>query len=180
MKAQSIIIAIVYVLVFMLTVIVQIRAKMLTPFIILTGLVYFAFVALLIYDTLCLTTGGCSVWRWIRTALSILIPVVIVIMMLAMTYAKTHGNGTKSVPTCEKRDTLIPTQDPNGNMLHTTPEKDIVSCLSAGAVFFNGECADRTEYGIGEDDAERCKASCGFNYEFKGKPLCDENGVYSR
>ena len=35
-----------------------------------------AFIALLIYDTQCLTAGSCNTWSWIRTILYVIFPVI--------------------------------------------------------------------------------------------------------
>ncbi len=40
------------------------------------------FIALVVYDTLCLTQGDCGVWSWIRTALYLIVPTIALIVSI--------------------------------------------------------------------------------------------------
>lgn len=49
-------------------------------------------IALVSYDTLCLTQGNCGVWSWIRTVIYILIPVILIIMWTITLFQKDESS----------------------------------------------------------------------------------------
>ena len=90
-SAQSVIIAIVYILCLIVAIVAIIKQNMLT---IGSGVViifYLAFIALLVYDTNCLTKGTCGTWSWIRTILYVIFPIISLIAAL-IALLKTNEN----------------------------------------------------------------------------------------
>ncbi len=70
----------------------------------LVGFIFsIGFVALMTYDTACLTHGTCDVWSWIRSVLWIIFPVIFLIFYL-------FSLGQKSTTeTVEKTNTVVTT-----------------------------------------------------------------------
>lgn len=82
LSVAAIILGVIYAIVILLGVAMSVRTKT------FTGLSFFGmilsalFAALIVYDTSCLTQGGCTAWSWVRTAFYAIIPII-----LAMMYA---------------------------------------------------------------------------------------------
>ena len=82
MSPQAWVLGIVYLILLFGLAIASIVNKAFTPGTFLSLLVSIGFVALLTYDTACLTKGDCSVWSWIRTIFYIIIPVIIILFLV--------------------------------------------------------------------------------------------------
>lgn len=94
LSIQATILAIIYIIVIVMGIITAIidtvkqrKNGIITPsWVIFTQVVAFffwlIFIALLIYDTDCLTTGNCNVWSWIRTILYAILPVLGIVFMV--------------------------------------------------------------------------------------------------
>lgn len=81
MSPQALVIAIVYALVILLSIIGMIQQKQLGVSAFFGLLLGIAFAWLIVYDTDCLTQGQCTVWSWIRTMLYVLFPVLMLILV---------------------------------------------------------------------------------------------------
>jgi hypothetical protein len=94
LSIQATILAIIYIIVIILMIIAAImdavktrKAGITTPsWVIFTQVIAFfiwiAMIALLIYDTDCLTTGNCNIWSWIRTVLYAILPVLGIVLTI--------------------------------------------------------------------------------------------------
>ena len=51
-------------------------------------------IALLIYDTDCLTSGNCNIWSWIRTVLYAILPVLGIVLTI-MGYRQLSSQDTQ-------------------------------------------------------------------------------------
>lgn len=87
LSVQSIILIVVYALCILIGMImfapIAFQAKIMDVFI-TTSIITLIYVALLIYDTNCLTAGQCNVWSWIRTVLYLILPIIIIIAEISM------------------------------------------------------------------------------------------------
>lgn len=94
LSIQATILAIIYIIVIVLAVIAAImdtvkqrKIGITTPsWVIFMQVIAFfmwlIFIALLIYDTDCLTSGNCNIWSWIRTILYAILPVLGIVFMV--------------------------------------------------------------------------------------------------
>lgn len=73
---QAWILAIVYILSTIIGLIMTIKARAFNAFSFIGLLFSLGFIALLVYDTQCLTSGNCTVWSWIRTILYVFFPTI--------------------------------------------------------------------------------------------------------
>jgi len=76
MSTQAWVIAIVYVLCILIGLVGTITSKKFTLGAAFGTLFSIIFVALITYDTACLTNGFCGTWSWVRTIMYVLFPVI--------------------------------------------------------------------------------------------------------
>jgi hypothetical protein len=89
MSKQAWVIAIVYALCILIGLIGSIVSKKFTLGAAFGTLFSILFVALITYDTACLTNGFCGAWSWIRTLLYVFFPVVgLVVFFIALVAGK--------------------------------------------------------------------------------------------
>lgn len=83
------------------------------------------------------------------------------------------------LPACEEPTTLLPTVDSHGNEIGAENGLGVLGCLHYQGLFLNGQCNDPRAYGISKNASykQRCDASCGNKYEYKGSPLCESSFV---
>lgn len=106
LSIQAMILAIIYVIVIVLMIIAAImdavktrKAGIITPaWVVFTQVIaffiWFATIALLIYDTDCLTSGNCNIWSWIRTVLYAILPVLGIVLTI-MGYRQLSSQNTQ-------------------------------------------------------------------------------------
>jgi hypothetical protein len=82
MTPQAITILVVYIIILIIALIGSITSKTFNVWSALGFVIYFLFIALVAYDTNCLTVGDCGVWSWIRTVFYILAPVISIITLI--------------------------------------------------------------------------------------------------
>jgi len=70
-----------YVILFVILVILLIGSKQFDFKSVFALLFFIGYIALITYDTNCLTTGYCDVWSWVRTVFKIIIPIIIIIFL---------------------------------------------------------------------------------------------------
>jgi hypothetical protein len=92
-SVQSVIIAIVYILCLIVGLLTIIKQNKVSVGSIIGMLFCLGFIALLVYDTNCLTNGACGVWSWIRTILYIIFPIIgLIIALVALVKPKKEEN----------------------------------------------------------------------------------------
>jgi hypothetical protein len=82
LSSQAWVIAIVYAICIVVGVITSMATQGFnggTVIAVLFGAIY---LAISVYDTHCLTAGGCAVWSWIRTVMYIIFPTIIIIGLM--------------------------------------------------------------------------------------------------
>lgn len=82
LSPQAMTIAVVYVLLAFVSTGIAITQEGFGVSVVLGFLFSSLLIALVVYDTLCLTQGDCGVWSWIRTALYLFIPTVALIISI--------------------------------------------------------------------------------------------------
>ena len=80
LSTQALILAIVYVLCVIVGLVMTIKAGVFNILSFIGVLLTLAFIALLVYDTQCLTSGNCTAWSWVRTVIYILFPAISLIL----------------------------------------------------------------------------------------------------
>lgn len=80
LTTQSLVLAIVYVLSLVVGLFMTVKAGAFNVAAFIGTVLTLAFIALLVYDTQCLTTGNCTTWSWIRTVLYIFFPALSLIL----------------------------------------------------------------------------------------------------
>jgi protein-S-isoprenylcysteine O-methyltransferase Ste14 len=80
LTTQALVLAIVYVLSVVIGLIMTIKAGAFNAAAFVGVLVTLAFIALLVYDTQCLTVGNCTTWSWVRTVLYVFFPALSLIV----------------------------------------------------------------------------------------------------
>ena len=88
MSPQALVILIVYVIIFLISLGSSIYAKQFNILTFFGFLIYIGFIALITYDTNCLTIGNCGIWSWVRTIFYIIFPVLTMIMLLVSLFKK--------------------------------------------------------------------------------------------
>ena len=76
MSIQALILAVLYIIIIVVALITSIAKHTFTISTFLNSIVSIGICALIVYDTNCLTSGGCTPWSWIRTTLYALLPIV--------------------------------------------------------------------------------------------------------
>ena len=85
-SGNAIFLAVLYAVLTVITVITSIINQSAdAPFFLSTGLMILLFV-LIVYDTDCLTTGGCTGWSLLRSALYAILPVLIIVAYLYVAF----------------------------------------------------------------------------------------------
>ena len=79
----AIIIAIVYFLCMIAGLVIIINNHMMNVWYGISLIFQLALILLFVYDTDCLTRGGCGVWSWIRTILNVIFPIVFLIIIIS-------------------------------------------------------------------------------------------------
>lgn len=92
-STPAITLLIVYILIIVLSTVTIIINKQFRATTVLGILLSLGFVALIVYDTECLSAGGCTIWSWIRTVLYIIVPSLI---LIGLAYALASGKFTVS------------------------------------------------------------------------------------
>lgn len=88
LSPQSITLLVVYILLMVIALILNIKAKQFTAGSIV-GLIFTSlFLVLTVYDTNCLTSGSCGIWSWVRTVIYLIIPVLALIFMALSLFKK--------------------------------------------------------------------------------------------
>ncbi len=60
-------------------------------------IVVIAHMALIVFDTACLTVGSCNIWSWVRTVLFVILPVIITIVILVSLTQGKKSNENKQI-----------------------------------------------------------------------------------
>lgn len=98
MSTQAWVVAVVMGLCTLLSTIIMINGK--TPATLTTVLTFISLftVAIITYDTHCLTAGYCDVWSWVRTILYCILPVIMIIILSTSLFSK-PSDSPSSQPT---------------------------------------------------------------------------------
>lgn len=88
LSTQAIIVAIVYFTLLIIGFIGAIVTKQMSIWSVVGFLISTCLGLLVIYDTNCLTQGGCSIWSTIRTILYVFMPIIILIMFFYTLFRK--------------------------------------------------------------------------------------------
>ncbi len=99
MSVQAWVILGVYVLLLVISIITAIVQKTFSAAFFISFLFSIGFVALLTYDTHCLTSGYCGIWSWIRTGMYILFPVIFMIVYFFGLFSSKTSTATPAVVT---------------------------------------------------------------------------------
>lgn len=92
----AIIIAVVYLLCMIAGLVIIIAYNMMNIWYGISLIFQLALILLFVYDTDCLTRGGCGVWSWIRTILNIIFPVIFLIIIIStLSKRKPSASATK-------------------------------------------------------------------------------------
>ena len=83
---QAILILIVYVLSLTVGTVASFHAGKFDAKSVIALLTSIVFLALVVYDTQCLTVGACTTWSWIRSVMYVLVPVISLIMLIVSLY----------------------------------------------------------------------------------------------
>ena len=79
LTTQALVLAIVLGTLLVVTNIALILQKAFNPGTIISSLIGAAVIALMVYDTDCLTKGSCKGWSWVRTILYSIVPVIAIL-----------------------------------------------------------------------------------------------------
>ena len=82
LTTQALILAVILGTLLIVSNIILVAHKAFGPDAMLSALIGAAVIALMVYDTDCLTRGQCHGWSWIRTALYSIVPVIAIIHSL--------------------------------------------------------------------------------------------------
>lgn len=82
LSSQAKTLSVVYMLLFLLMMGIIVYFGALSFGMILPVLIWIALIALMVYDTNCLTAGECGVWSWIRTIIFTLIPILMIVLIV--------------------------------------------------------------------------------------------------
>ncbi len=104
MSTQSLLVIIIYSLCLLIAFIVSIVKKTINLTGVLGFIFSFLYIALLAYDTNCLTEGQCGTWSWIRTILYLIFPTIILILFMISIF-KNKKIEEKTVEKEEKNST---------------------------------------------------------------------------